>query len=96
MPNLDVQDAIKKARSYVAEIFKDEPIADIGLEEVEHDVEGWKITIGFNRIWKIQPSGLAGMLSASSFQRSFKVVTISDADGTLVSIKNREPATANN
>ena len=82
------------ARSYVGEIFKDEPIADIGLEEVEYDVDHWKITIGFNRIWKVQPPGLAGMLSSSSFQRSFKIVTISDDDGKLVSIKNREPATA--
>ena len=95
MPNLDVQDAIKRARNIVGEIFKDEPIADIGLEEVEHDVDGWKIAIGFNRIWKTQPSGLAGMLYSPGFQRSFKVVTISDADGTLVSIKNREPASAN-
>jgi hypothetical protein len=53
MPNLDVQDAIKKARDYVGEIFKDEPIADIGLEEVEFDTDSWKITIGFNRIWKV-------------------------------------------
>ncbi len=95
MPNLGVQDAIREARSYVGEIFKDEPIADIGLEEVEHDIDGWKITIGFNRIWKVQPSGLAGVLSASSFQRSFKVVTISDADGTLVSIKSHERDAAN-
>ena len=95
MPNLNVQDAIKKARDYVGEIFKDEPIADIGLEEVEFDTDSWKITIGFNRIWKVQPTGLSGMLSSSSFHRSFKVVTISDADGSLVSIKNRELAAAN-
>jgi hypothetical protein len=33
--------------------------------------------------------------SSSSFHRSFKVVNISDADGSLVSIKNRELAAAN-
>jgi hypothetical protein len=71
MPNINVQDAIKKARSYVGEIFKEEPITDIGLEEVEHDLDTWKMT---------EPTA----------QRFYKVVTISDSDGTLVSIKNRD------
>ncbi len=90
MPNLGVQEAIKKARDYVGVLFEEEPITDIGLEEVEHDSNTWKITIGFNRVWKNPTNNVIAMMTQSSAQRYFKVVTISDADGTLISIKNRE------
>ncbi len=90
MPNLEVQDAIKKARSYVVDLFKEEPITDIGLEEVEHDFNDWKITIGFNRAWRTPSNSALAIYTQPSVQRFFKVVTISDADGTLISIKNRD------
>jgi hypothetical protein len=90
MPNINVQDAIKKARSYVGEIFKEEPITDIGLEEVEHDLDTWKITIGFNRMWKASTRSAITLMTEPTAQRFYKVVTISDSDGTLVSIKNRD------
>jgi hypothetical protein len=90
MPNLDVQEAIKKARSYVTDLFNGEPITDIGLEEVEHESDTWKITIGFNRLWKTPTNTVFAMMTQPPGQRFFKVVTISDADAALVSIKNRE------
>ncbi len=90
MPNLDVQEAIRKARSKFGEIFQEEPITDIGLEEVEHESNTWKITIGFNRVSKTPTNSVIAMMTQSSAQRYFKIVTISDADGSLVSIKNRE------
>jgi hypothetical protein len=90
MPNLGVQEAIKKARNYVGVLFEEEPVTDIGLEEVEHDANTWKVTIGFNRIWKNPTNNALTFYTQSQAQRFFKVVTISDEDGALISVKNRD------
>ena len=51
---MDVRDAVESAKMYVAETFEDEPIHNIGLEEIEFDhAQGiWSVTIGFAREWR--------------------------------------------
>jgi hypothetical protein len=84
---MELKDAVARAKAYVSEIFADENISEIGLEEVEFDDENsrWKITIGFYR----------GLVSASneifrSLHRTYKTVALSDTSGELISIKNRD------
>ena len=50
---MDVKEAVQAAKKHVAEIFADESIANVGLEEVEfNEIEQvWAITIGFSRFW---------------------------------------------
>ena len=50
---MDVKAAARTAKSYVTDLFADEEITNVGLEEVEFD-EGqdrWIVTVGFSRPW---------------------------------------------
>jgi hypothetical protein len=92
---MDVRSAVTAAKKFLGEIFTDEQICNVRLEEVEHDdsSNNWLITLGFNRILPIRQ----GLISAIGVNiepilepREYKVVRISDPGGQLVSIKNRE------
>ena len=86
---MEVRDAVKSAKNYVAEMFEDEPIHNIGLEEIEFDrAQGvWSVTIGFAREWRESGSVMRALASPC---RTYKVVRISDTDGTVQSIRHRE------
>ncbi len=51
---MDVKEAVRTAKKYVAELFTDETIANGGLEEVEFNntSNNWEVTIGFSRPWQ--------------------------------------------
>ena len=100
---MDVKEAVRMARAYTAELFADDGIENVGLEEVVFDDEekAWKVTLGFSRPWdRIEP-GLAAELKRLSAgapptwkRRSFKVVQIDDDTGRVVSMTHRTlPAT---
>ncbi|MBV8567892.1 MAG: hypothetical protein JO366_04220 [Methylobacteriaceae bacterium] len=84
---MDVKEAISLAKGYVQDIFSDENISNLGLEEVEFDDNDreWRITLGFTRPWGDFRDSLYGK------QRSYKIVKVSDASRRVTSIKNREP-----
>ena len=86
---MDVKEAVGAAKSYVAELFADETLTQVGLEEVVFDeISGdWKITIGFAPLWN-QPGPLPTVLGARA-ARSYKVVRIKDSDGGFVSLTDR-------
>jgi len=50
---MDVKEAIRLAKQYVTDLFIQEGIDQIGLEEVEFDDMNntWLVTIGFSRPW---------------------------------------------
>ena len=82
---MEAKDAVRAAKKYVAELFADEGLADVGLEEIE-GVQGgcWTITIGFTREWD---RGISSVLGGPA--RSYKVLTVNDKDGRILSIKDR-------
>ena len=91
---MDAKEAIKRAKTYVADMFSDEDIVNIGLEEVRRDDESrdWHITIGFSRLPSSQISGsrLAHVIGYNpDLPRIYKIVTIDDSGGDLISITNR-------
>lgn len=89
---MEVAEAVKAAKSLVAEIFADEEPTHIGLEEVELTDGIWSVTIGFSRPWNVaQRSALAALTTGQPIEarRSFKVVKIRDADGQMMGIKQR-------
>ena len=74
MASLEVKEAVKLAKNYIADIYDGEDITDIGLEEVKCEDSLWRVTIGFFRPWERQ----GNKLFASPSQRTYKVVHISD------------------
>ncbi len=86
---MDVKAAVKIAKTKVADLFADEEIADIGLEEVEFDdsVGMWIVTIGFSRPWD-QKNALTAALGEGQTGRSYKVLHIAGKDGRMVSMRD--------
>jgi hypothetical protein len=87
MPSLDVKSAISIAKEFVAEVLAEESPSNIGLEEVEFDDRDnrWLVTIGFSRPWNSGPlGGFSGMPS-----RDYRVVTVDDALGAAIALKQR-------
>ena len=86
---VDVKEAAKLAKEYVADLFKDEGISNVGLEEIElRDGRFWEVTVGFSRPW--DQGGLATItLGQKGLRRSFKVIRIDNQTRTVTSVKDR-------
>lgn len=90
---MNVKEAVTKAKDYLAELYQDEKISNVGLEEVSLDdkTKTWFITIGFSRPWDEPRNPFAAIASqASILKRSYKVVRIDDVSGAILSVKNRD------
>ena len=52
---MDVKEAAKLAKDYVVDLFAEEGIGNVGLEEIElrpgPDGSFWSVTVGFSRPW---------------------------------------------
>lgn len=92
---MDVKDAVRLAKAYVREVFADENIMDVGLEETEFEesTDQWEITIGFRRRFdrKTQPKdnfSMAGLLRPDKTyeNRWYKSVQIDAKTGQVVSM----------
>jgi hypothetical protein len=96
---MDVKEAIAAAKKYVNEVYADEQVTNLGLEEVEHSpgAGSWEITLAFSRPWNTPRTRAQEILEnlggVSSLKTSYKVITIAD-DGTVLSMKNRPKAEA--
>lgn len=88
---MDVKEAIKRAKTYVAETFSDENIVNIGLEEVRRNEDGrhWLITVGFSRVEPMVKTATVLGYHNPDLPRVYKVVTLSNQDGDMISITNR-------
>ena len=96
---MNVHEAIATAKQFTMEVFAEEKIADLGLEEVARDAEQglWRITIGFSRPQSVGRSSISGTAAAISMltgepltHRLYKVVTIKDASREIVSLTDRD------
>lgn len=94
---MEVKDAIRAAKTYVATVYADESVTNIGLEEIEFDdtTDTWSITIGFSRPWNTVRSAQTVLLESfgtkPAVRRSFKVVHV-DSSGKIVSMSHRKLA----
>ncbi|MFZ5450699.1 MAG: hypothetical protein ACOZF2_02320 [Thermodesulfobacteriota bacterium] len=92
---MDVKEAVEIAKHYITDLFRDEEISNLGLEEVDFDEKSstWSVTIGFSRPWDTR-TGInefaAFMQQTGILQRSYKIVSIDDATKKVRSVKNRE------
>jgi hypothetical protein len=89
--NLDSKEAVKLAKDWLAGQMSEEGIADIGLEEVRWNNGEWEITLGFSRKWDQTFAALAGIGGASR-PRTYRVITVSDAEKRVSAMRIREAA----
>ena len=87
---MNVKEAAKIAKEYVSDLFADEGIVNVGLEEIQLEMGGghWKVTVGFSRPWDY--GGLAAITyGRKGLRRSYKVLRIRDSNGNVESVKDR-------
>ena len=87
---MNVKEAAKLAKDYVTDLFSEEGINNVGLEEIElgDDRQFWEVTIGFSRPW--DHGGLATVtLGQKGLRRSYKVLLIDNDNGNVASVKDR-------
>ena len=98
---MEVKEAVRVAKEYVNDIFSEETIFDLGLEEVDFDDASheWRITLGFSRPWSgkqvAQPGGGGGFTLIPPPRlagRVYKIVRIDDEQGRVASLKDRSVA----
>jgi hypothetical protein len=89
---MDAKQAIKAAKNYVSDVFEDEGLMNLGLEEVKFKEfeDCWEITLGFSRPWNVNKSPLSGLTETQTLQRTYKIVVIKDGTGEVIEIRNRE------
>lgn len=92
---MDVKEAINLARDYVKDVFAEEHITALGLEEIEFDESNdtWRVTVGFTRPWD-RPQTAFEFAVVKPLQRTYKLLTISDNTSKVLSVKNRERSDA--
>jgi len=96
---MDVKEAITAAKTYLSDVYAEEQVTNLGLEEVEHmPADGkWVITLAFSRPWNTPRTRAQEVLenlgAVSGLRRTYKVITLAE-DGTVVSMKNRIQADA--
>ena len=87
---MDAKTAVKVAKEYILELFADEQITNVGLEEIKFDYcsKVWSITMGFSRPWN-QKNSLTASIGTLPPRRAYKVIRLNDANGEVESLKDR-------
>ena len=94
---MDVKEAARTAAAYVADLFAEEGIKKIGLEEVTFDdnKDVWNVTVGFVRELDRLNNPFAGIGSSLDAdgsawrKRTFKIVSIDNGTGQVLSLTHR-------
>jgi hypothetical protein len=87
---MNVKEVVKLAKEHILDLFADEEISNLGLEEVHfYEEKGeWMVTLGFSRPWDEPRNTLASLAQSTVPQRSYKIVYIDDK-GQVKSVRNR-------
>jgi hypothetical protein len=100
---MELKEAIATAKRHIEEMYEDERVSNVELEEIEHFHGGehgrWVVTVGFSRPWKSPRTRAQEVLenigAAPPERRSIKVLTMTE-DGTVASLRDRHTAELGN
>jgi len=84
---MDLKEAVKTAKQYIADLFGDEDIYYIGLEEVKFETNSheWLVTVGFERRWDRTPRSIIGALDPTP-KRTYKLVRMNGKTGEILAL----------
>jgi hypothetical protein len=94
---IDVKEAVRAGKAFVADILAAEKVSNIGLEEVRLDEDQWLVTVGFSHPWDYpnqkDPAFEALLLlprAEGTPDREYKVVKVDAATGEIRGMELRE------
>jgi hypothetical protein len=89
---ITAKDAVSRAKRYMLDIYGDS-VQGLNVEEVEYEGEEnvWQVTMGYWEFLPIPPSlnALADLTAARKVRRAYKMLTIHNEDGQVMSMKIR-------
>ncbi len=87
---MDVKEAVRTAKDYLTDLYADEGIVNVGLEEVRYDDDDkWYVTIGFSRPWDQRVPMTVRSHQAGLVERSYKELCIDDGTEEVESLTTR-------
>jgi len=83
---IEVKEAVARALEFLGDIYANEKLKDVRLEEVERDDRApyWFVTLSYLK--ESTPSNVAAAISGSS-GREYKVIKLNSENGEVVSMK---------
>lgn len=89
---MTAQDAVTMAKKHIHDLYFDEQIIHVGLEEIALDDDNWRVTIGFSRPWDISPMTPIekSLLKPRPRPRTYKLIIVRDSDGEVLSVEHRD------
>lgn len=91
---MDVKEAAKIAKGCILDLFENEQVENLGLEEAEfHESTGsWHVVMGFTRLWREPGNPPPAPEGGHPCQRRiYKSITIDDGTGKVTGV-NRDHA----
>lgn len=88
---IDVKMAVGLAQKYIRELYADEKITGLSLEEVEltGDEKCWLVTLSFYAISRGGLGVIAGIVAPGQSVQKFKIVKLDATTGQVKSMKIR-------
>ncbi|MES2156974.1 MAG: hypothetical protein V4512_04165 [Pseudomonadota bacterium] len=92
---MEVKRAILIAKNYITDVFGDEGVFNVGLEEVEYVGSKWEVTIGFSRKWDKPPRNPFSSIAVGeqpdlrAVNRTYKIVEVDDETEEVLGVRNR-------
>jgi hypothetical protein len=99
-PRIDIKEAIRKAKTQVAELLEGEPYQALALEEVKYDQRSneWLITLGWQRPWDVEKksqgssmsAAISGIMPTTTTRqlRTFKKIRMDGKTGAFISMED--------
>ena len=84
--------AVRAAKAWLRQIYSDESIARIALEEVRFRDGNWEITLGFNRVDSDSPESQFTAHLLANRHRVYKVLVVAGNDNHVMEMRDREVA----
>jgi len=88
---INVKEAAKISREYIQELYREDKIHDLSLEEVEisEDEKSWLVTIGFTKQMS-QPLNPMEAMTGPKYARFYKELKIDAEKGQVRSMRNKK------
>lgn len=86
---MEIQSIIKKAVSFIEEVYKNSNVQNIRLEEIDTSSNPWKITIGYDVPNEAKSVGLGQFASGSipKFYREYKTLEMDKKTYDVINMK---------
>ena len=87
--SIDIKTAVSAAMAFVREMYAEEQLRDLALEEVERSADGvsWLVTVGFGGQ---ERASTMSVVAGEGTPRQFKQLAVDGATGDVVSMRSRD------